>query len=172
MSKNFNYLIGLVLVCSTVFFTGCEMGGEKSDNKALLLLLLNPPLPPPTIDYGSVTFSIGGAAEETWTSAGFSGPGSFYEGYGFNADRTKSFEIMLSTTTLGGPWDQTSTNYDVRYIDDSGGWGRDNASSFSLTLSTWSGTGGYATGSFSGTLKLDGESTTKLFSGSFNILII
>jgi hypothetical protein len=164
MVKRFRFIMLVALIMPVIALSGCELFEKAKDNSSSLLLLAAG-----GVSHGTLQFVADGVNWGEYQSLGFEDPGSGNYQQAATLDTRQFWMILNAGHSTGCNYDQTQI--DITYIDSTGTfWVTDDALSFTLYFSTWSGN---ATGTFSGTLKQSGGAGTILIqSGTFDIEII
>lgn len=153
------------LLAFTVFSAGCDTDKKDDESDTLSFLLAS------LMDIGSVSFTDG--TIYVWKSAGFTDPGGGYQEIATPTSGTGQFAITLTGGhTSGATYNQD--NLSIVYIDTSGDtWENVHEQTFTLTIYTWPGAGGKASGIFSGTLRKVADTPLKVISnGAFSVKIL
>jgi hypothetical protein len=164
MVRRFKVLMLVALIIPVIAFSGCELSGKAKDNSSSLLLLAAG-----GVSHGTLQFVADGFNWGVYKSSGFADPGSGIYQQAATLDTRQFWMVLNLGHSTGCNYDQTQV--DITYIDSMGTtWVTDDALSFTLYFSTWSGT---ATGTFSGTLKqFGGAGTIPIQMGTFDIEIM
>jgi hypothetical protein len=167
MVKHFRVLMLMALIMPVIAFSGCGPF-KKAKNDSLNLLLLAPG----EANTGTVTLSVGKFVNTEFRSTGFGNAGGVQ--YQQRASRgTAQFYIVFTDSHTPGAYDQNKV--DITFVDSTGqGWNTVSGRSFTLNLSSWPGVGGFATGTFSGTLEnvMNSSLTLDVSSSSFKVKIL
>ncbi|MBN2159212.1 MAG: hypothetical protein JW807_07440 [Spirochaetes bacterium] len=170
MLKRFKGVVLAVFIMPIIAFSGCDFGDKEKDNSAVLFLLLAS-----SSNYGSVDFSYGGTdtggSADNWRSGGFGDPGSgSYQQA--SSEGAAQFWIILTGGHAVADYDQD--NVEIIFNINGYSYTTVTGRAFTLSISSWPGEGGFAEGTFSGTLeRVDNSAHTATISGgTFRVKIL